>query len=606
MKKNNRDFKGVWIPKCIWESKELSLMEKIFYIEIDSLDNEAHCFASNGHFSKFFGVSKSRCSQIIKSLEGKELVKISYIFGENKNIEKRIIESKGTTEGVFKKLKGVCRKLKDSNTYINNSSLLRKDKFKLDENNSVDDQEKWNEVVSNSLRSFSTTLTENSLRSLSVTNGYFEFVVSNNEVVQNKNIDSNTVASGSACASPSAKQIGFINSNTVASGSADASPSDNQVESNQNQLPENNINLNQTKTVASGSADASPSAKNLKCKKTPRKCIGTPRRKSQDHTLHKNNVVDSSEARQTTLNENEGHSMGQDKIDASATSESPKRKRVAPMRETTLKPKTKRKKVDDLKLPDPPKLSREEIQLVNKTKELITHWNGKVIQSGIKDKNLCKHVADPVKGGKRFCHIKKQIAVYCGKGITCDDIKDTLAIYFAFIAQKYAGKKIPGLYVSLADFLRFTLPFKKHIAEIRSPFAAETSMFEMIRSIGKTKAEALENLSSKFGGASMQDKHPEYTRAFIKRFIETTGRKHLTDQEKGDFIRVSEFFANFCDKHKNRLQLSVISNYSPIPLIKIAFDLQGNKLDTQSYWFKKASFWDTEFKNGLKQRGYLT
>ena len=40
MEKPTRDFKGIWIPKDIWLSKELSLMEKVLFVEIHSLDNE--------------------------------------------------------------------------------------------------------------------------------------------------------------------------------------------------------------------------------------------------------------------------------------------------------------------------------------------------------------------------------------------------------------------------------------------------------------------------------------------------------------------------------------------------------------------------------------
>ena len=64
-----REFKGVWIPKEIWLNKELTIQEKSFIAEIDSLDNDEGCFASNDYFSNFFGLSKNRCSEIIKSLE---------------------------------------------------------------------------------------------------------------------------------------------------------------------------------------------------------------------------------------------------------------------------------------------------------------------------------------------------------------------------------------------------------------------------------------------------------------------------------------------------------------------------------------------------------
>ena len=87
----NRDFKGVWIPKEIWLNKDLTIMEKLFLVEIDSLDNDKGCFASNAHFAEFFGITKGRCTQIIKSLEKKGLVTIK-LEREGKNVSKRIIK----------------------------------------------------------------------------------------------------------------------------------------------------------------------------------------------------------------------------------------------------------------------------------------------------------------------------------------------------------------------------------------------------------------------------------------------------------------------------------------------------------------------------------
>jgi Mn-dependent DtxR family transcriptional regulator len=88
----NRNFKGVWIPKEIWLSKELSLQEKIFLVEIDSLDNEEGCYASNNYFAEFFNLSKSRASQVINELEKKGLITIKLTNKENsKEIDKRII-----------------------------------------------------------------------------------------------------------------------------------------------------------------------------------------------------------------------------------------------------------------------------------------------------------------------------------------------------------------------------------------------------------------------------------------------------------------------------------------------------------------------------------
>jgi len=68
MGSHNRDFKGIWIPKEIWLSPTLSLMERVLFVEIQSLDNERGCFASNQYFADFFGVSDRQIRTYIVSL----------------------------------------------------------------------------------------------------------------------------------------------------------------------------------------------------------------------------------------------------------------------------------------------------------------------------------------------------------------------------------------------------------------------------------------------------------------------------------------------------------------------------------------------------------
>ena len=60
MEQQERTFKGIWIPKEIWLNNELTLQEKVILVEIDSLDNDDGCFASNKYFSEFFGISAGR------------------------------------------------------------------------------------------------------------------------------------------------------------------------------------------------------------------------------------------------------------------------------------------------------------------------------------------------------------------------------------------------------------------------------------------------------------------------------------------------------------------------------------------------------------------
>lgn len=92
MAENNRRFEGIWIPANVWLSKELTMQEKIFLVEIKSLDNERGCFASNDYFSEHFQLSKSRCSEVISKLKEKELLTIELIYKDNsKQVDKRII-----------------------------------------------------------------------------------------------------------------------------------------------------------------------------------------------------------------------------------------------------------------------------------------------------------------------------------------------------------------------------------------------------------------------------------------------------------------------------------------------------------------------------------
>ena len=126
----NRAFKGIWIPKEIWLSTDLKVMEKLVLVEIDSLDNEEGCFASNDHFSKFFSLSKNRCSEIIKSLEKKGYITIEYVYQQgSKAISKRVIKCvRKIDEGIReidnptrKTEEGYSEKCEDNNTSFSNT-----------------------------------------------------------------------------------------------------------------------------------------------------------------------------------------------------------------------------------------------------------------------------------------------------------------------------------------------------------------------------------------------------------------------------------------------------------------------------------------------------
>ena len=118
-----RDFKGIWIPREIWLTSELTLLEKIFLVEIDSLDNDQNCYASNAYFADFFGISKGRCTQIIKSLEAKGFIQIQLIRDKNV-IKKRVIRVvRKLNTPIAKTKQGYLENAEDNNTYLNNTDI---------------------------------------------------------------------------------------------------------------------------------------------------------------------------------------------------------------------------------------------------------------------------------------------------------------------------------------------------------------------------------------------------------------------------------------------------------------------------------------------------
>lgn len=124
---NNRKFKGVWIPAKYWLDENLTIMEVVLITEIDSLDGENGCFASNKHFADFLGVTAGRASQLIKKLSEKSYISVSY--KTQNNVTQRVIRvfRKLNTpvrklKGGIKNSKGVFRKCGTSNTSSNTSN----------------------------------------------------------------------------------------------------------------------------------------------------------------------------------------------------------------------------------------------------------------------------------------------------------------------------------------------------------------------------------------------------------------------------------------------------------------------------------------------------
>lgn len=119
----NRKFKGIWIPNYIWLSKNLTLQEKIFLVEIDSLDNNGGCYANNSYFGKFFGLSNTRVSLVIKSLIDKGYVTSTI---NQKQGNKRILNTSLT-----KRKDPIKQNLKHNNTVIKTNNKEKERLFEI-------------------------------------------------------------------------------------------------------------------------------------------------------------------------------------------------------------------------------------------------------------------------------------------------------------------------------------------------------------------------------------------------------------------------------------------------------------------------------------------
>ena len=118
--KENRDFKGVWIPKEIWLNTDLSIIEKVLLVEIDSLDNsDRGCFASNEYLASFVQLSEGRVANIIVDLKKRGFIIQLFFDGRNRGLRTHISESsfnENVKADLTKTIKQPTRKREHNNT----------------------------------------------------------------------------------------------------------------------------------------------------------------------------------------------------------------------------------------------------------------------------------------------------------------------------------------------------------------------------------------------------------------------------------------------------------------------------------------------------------
>ena len=111
----NRDFKGIWIPKEIWLDKRLNALEKVILMEIDSLDVDDGCYASNQYLAEFCGCSETKVSLTISKLIDNGFLYVESFDGRTRILKSRLSKNERQT---FTNSKADSQKMKESNNSL--------------------------------------------------------------------------------------------------------------------------------------------------------------------------------------------------------------------------------------------------------------------------------------------------------------------------------------------------------------------------------------------------------------------------------------------------------------------------------------------------------
>lgn len=114
-------FTGVWIPAAIFQTPSISITAKVVYGVLESLDNDAGCFASNAYLSKHLGLEVRQVQNLLADLEAAGLITRTEDTGrriirtiERVSIVKALTRPEGCKKlqgGMQKVAEGVCKKL---------------------------------------------------------------------------------------------------------------------------------------------------------------------------------------------------------------------------------------------------------------------------------------------------------------------------------------------------------------------------------------------------------------------------------------------------------------------------------------------------------------
>ena len=83
---DKREFRGIWFPANVWLDSRLTAIEKFVLMEIDSLDGEKGCYASNKYLSEFCQCGESTVSRAVTRLKELGYITIESFDGRTRTM----------------------------------------------------------------------------------------------------------------------------------------------------------------------------------------------------------------------------------------------------------------------------------------------------------------------------------------------------------------------------------------------------------------------------------------------------------------------------------------------------------------------------------------
>lgn len=118
MADQQREFKGIWIPREVWLDDRLNALDKVIFAEIDSFSSSGRvCFKSNAVLAEFCQCSESKVSKTVSKLIDLGYIRCVSFDGRKRFLQSCLVNFTRQNSTIYESAEQI---LQDSNT-VNNS-----------------------------------------------------------------------------------------------------------------------------------------------------------------------------------------------------------------------------------------------------------------------------------------------------------------------------------------------------------------------------------------------------------------------------------------------------------------------------------------------------